>query len=88
MMYITEYKWIKKITNVQENVKFTLARLLLLLKAMREEGNSIRKDLQKQTEELAELNEDIEETKSSLLEIKVTITLASLEFETYWNNPG
>ena len=50
---------------------------------MREEGNSIRKELQKQTEELAELNEDIEEIKSSLLGIKVTITLASLEFETY-----
>ena len=60
----------------------SLARLLLLLKDMREEGNYIRKDLQKERDVLAELNEDVEETKSSLLEIKVTITLASLEFET------
>ena len=56
---------------------------MLLLKDMREEGNSIKEKLEKQREELAELNEDIEETKSSLLEVKVTITLASLEFETY-----
>ena len=55
--------------------------MLLLLKEMKEEGNSIRKELQKQREVLAELNADIEETKSSLLEIKVTITLAALQFE-------
>ena len=63
------------------SVQSTSARLLLLLKEMKEEGNSIRKELQKQREVLAELNEDIEETKSSLLEIKVTITLAALQFE-------
>ena len=51
------------------------------MKDMREGGNSIRKELQMQREVLAWLNEDIEETKSSLLEIKVTITLAALQFE-------
>jgi hypothetical protein len=59
-----------------------MLRLVLLLKDMKEEGNCIRGELEKQHEAFAELNNDIEQIKSSLLEIKVTITLASLGFET------
>ena len=55
-------------------------RLLMLLADLREEGTSIREDLNKQKEEMKEMYEDIEDTKASLLEIKVKITLARLEF--------
>ena len=50
---------------------------------MRAEGNSIREELEKHTVEMTELYEDIEETKNSLLDIQVKITLAALEFDIY-----
>ena len=55
-------------------------RLLMLLEEFKEEGTSIREDLDQQKEEIKGLYEDIEDAKARLLEVKVKITLARLKF--------
>ena len=58
-----------------------LQNMMKLLEDMREDGKCIKKELEKQKDELKELYIDIEDTKASLLEIKLKITLATLEFD-------
>ena len=54
--------------------------MLTLLGDMREEGECIGENLEKQKQEMEELDEDIEDTKARLLQIKMKITMAALEF--------
>ena len=58
-----------------------ILRLVKLLEGMKKEGDCLLEDLNSQNRALAELNKDIEETKSDLFQIKVTITLAYMGFE-------